>query len=640
MHQSQGGNVYIGSRAGGEATNGQQNVYIGEACGLKTTYGKSNVFIGHQSGMNITGDAGVAEKGSYNVFMGFQAGQLGTTIKQNVFIGYQAGKNTIAGTTSDEGNYNVFLGSEAGLSNQTGRANTAIGEQALKSNTTGYWNVAIGKSPLVSNTTGYLNIAIGNASLQKNQDGIGNIAIGSTALNNHVTGDGNIAIGSGALFNALDSTNVAVGSQSMTLLKSGAFNTAIGYQTNVYNTSGLPLSYSNSTAIGYLANINASNQVILGNPDITTFFCAGAYAATTAFQPNMHVNSSGQIMRSTTALSGSGAANKVAIWTNTYELNNNTNLHWDNSNSRLGIGTNAPLYSLDVAGPINIAKGMSSAIALYVNNVEAIWSNGTRFNWGFGGTYNYFADKVGIGTTGTTGGALNIEGSAPVVHLKYNSTSGGQAIRFENNNGVQGNIYILATTGVTYNGFTGSHFANIDEKAEMGMLISLTGNNTYINAKDNSEIIYGGKISTQPNSRDILGAFIENIELDGNKRSNLVMAVGNGVMLVIDNGENLEIGDYLISSSIAGHAMKDKGEYPLSNIIARVAEPVNWENESQMINGVKHKLISVFFENFSIERSNNAGLEINTLKDENQKLKKELTEIKNEIDLIKSQLKK
>lgn len=298
-HQSQGGNVYIGSRAGGEATNGQQNVYIGESCGFKTTYGKSNVFIGHQSGMNITGDAGVPEKGSYNVFMGFQAGQSGTTIKQNVFIGYQAGKNTVAGTTSDEGNYNVFLGSEAGLSNQTGRANTAIGEQALKSNTTGYWNVAIGKLPLLSNTTGILNIAIGNASLRKNQDGEANIAIGSTALNNQVTGNGNVAIGSAALFNALEGTNVAVGSQSMTLLKYGAYNTAIGYQTDVYNTSDMPNSYSNSTAIGYQANIHASNQIILGNPDITTFFCAGAYAATTASQPNMHVNEWGQIMRST-----------------------------------------------------------------------------------------------------------------------------------------------------------------------------------------------------------------------------------------------------------------------------------------------------------------------------------------------------
>ena len=39
------------------------------------------------------------------------------------------------------------------------------------------------------------------------------------------------------------------------------------------------------------------------------------------------------------------------------------------------------------------------------------------------------------------------------------------------------------------------------------------------------------------------------------------MAVGNGDMWVVDNGDNIEVGDYLISSQILGHAMKDTGVY-------------------------------------------------------------------------------
>ena len=45
------------------------------------------------------------------------------------------------------------------------------------------------------------------------------------------------------------------------------------------------------------------------------------------------------------SLSG-GAANKLAIWTSASALTNDTNLHWDTSNDRLGIGTDSPASML------------------------------------------------------------------------------------------------------------------------------------------------------------------------------------------------------------------------------------------------------------------------------------------------------
>ena len=146
-----------------------------------------------------------------------------------------------------------------------------------------------------------------------------------------------------------------------------------------------------------------------------------------------------------------------------------------------------------------------------------------------------------------------------------------------------------------------------------------------MNESKESEIIYGVSVANTPNSKNILGAFLGKEDPDMENTVDLVMAVGNGVMWIIDNGENFETGDYLISSSVAGHAMKDKGEYEVSNIIARVAEPVNWENETAMINGVKHKLISVFFESFSINNSNvELKKKIETLEKTNQELIKRL----------------
>ena len=69
-------------------------------------------------------------------------------------------------------------------------------------------------------------------------------------------------------------------------------------------------------------------------------------------------------------------------------------------------------------------------------------------------------------------------------------------------------------------------------------------------------------------------------------------------MWVLDGGSDLAVGDYLISSDVKGHAMKDDGTYQTAYIIARVAEPVEWAAETQTINGVKHKKISIFFESF------------------------------------------
>jgi len=49
-------------------------------------------------------------------------------------------------------------------------------------------------------------------------------------------------------------------------------------------------------------------------------------------------------------LGGLGESSKVAYWSDSSTLTFNTNLHWDNSNIRLGIGDDSPLYTLDVSG--------------------------------------------------------------------------------------------------------------------------------------------------------------------------------------------------------------------------------------------------------------------------------------------------
>jgi hypothetical protein len=161
---------------------------------------------------------------------------------------------------------NTALGVSALQANNTGLGdNTAIGKSALSSNTTGVQNVAVGSSSLLVNSSGNSNIAIGVLALQLN-NGSSNIAIGFDSLYNNLTGGNNTAVGLQALFyNETGSLNVALGNNAgFDLSGNSNYNTFLGYYTDV--SSNL-LIYTNSTALGYQAIIDASNQIVLGGQD-------------------------------------------------------------------------------------------------------------------------------------------------------------------------------------------------------------------------------------------------------------------------------------------------------------------------------------------------------------------------------------
>jgi len=70
----------------------------------------------------------------------------------------------------------------------------------------------------------------------------------------------------------------------------------------------------------------------------------------------------------------------------------------------LGVGSAYPSYPLEVAGCANL-NFSTTGTALRCNGAEAIWFNGTYFSWGYGGSWNYFGDKVFIGATATDPGS-------------------------------------------------------------------------------------------------------------------------------------------------------------------------------------------------------------------------------------------
>ena len=70
------------------------------------------------------------------------------------------------------------------------------------------------------------------------------------------------------------SYNVGIGDLSLNTITTGAYNTAIGYSATCSNND------FNTVSVGYYAEASASNQVRLGNSEITSLYCMGAYMGT------------------------------------------------------------------------------------------------------------------------------------------------------------------------------------------------------------------------------------------------------------------------------------------------------------------------------------------------------------------------
>jgi hypothetical protein len=159
---------------------------------------------------------------------------------------YNIGSNPFA--FGSFANSNAFLGF-AGNSTMTGRFNTAVGESALSANTNGESNSAIGLNALIHNTSGTDNEASGVSTLLSNTSGGGNVADGAFALIGNTTGNDNIAVG------------YTAGKSAGFQLTTGSDNTFLGAQTS----TGTHLNLSNAAAIGALAQVDASNSMVLGS---------------------------------------------------------------------------------------------------------------------------------------------------------------------------------------------------------------------------------------------------------------------------------------------------------------------------------------------------------------------------------------
>jgi hypothetical protein len=145
------------------------------------------------------------------------------------------------------------------LNSIMGGDNTALGNSALYTLTSGESNTAVGLHSAQYLTTGGYNVALGKSSLLYSISGSNNTAVGTYAYFTLRYGDNNISMGREA--------GCLIGGSLFTLNNS----TFLGTHTKTA-IDGV----SNSTAIGYGAVVDASNQIVLGNASVLNVMTSGA----------------------------------------------------------------------------------------------------------------------------------------------------------------------------------------------------------------------------------------------------------------------------------------------------------------------------------------------------------------------------
>lgn len=252
--------VYIGWRAGQNATAGISNVAIGSSAG-RTLGGSNNVIVGQGAGaaaavannVFVGNNAGAASTGSGNVYIGAGAGDVSSATSNNIAIGL----NALGGSSTASGS--VAIGFESLLAATTGIRNTAVGFSTLRALNTGQENTVVGYNAGLVLTSGSANVFVGNDVGDAVTTGTYNTAVGSTALGSATTANSNTAIGWGALNATTGASNTAVGKGAGVLVSTGTNNILIGDGAGDAITTG-----ASNTILGDITGTaTLSNNLIL-----------------------------------------------------------------------------------------------------------------------------------------------------------------------------------------------------------------------------------------------------------------------------------------------------------------------------------------------------------------------------------------
>jgi len=407
----------------------------------------------------------------------------------------------------------------------TGTNNSVLGSWALYSaaNDTSC-NSAFGTNSLLKHTTGSFNTSLGAGSMTFNITGNRNVAVGSSALEFNTNSENNTAIGTQALFGQREgSNNTAIGINAGLNDVSGSFNTYLGANTGTDTSLN---TYTNSTAIGSNAKIDASNQIVLGTSG--EFVCIPSnrglsIGKKTAPETGIAFDVSGSIF-----VSGDYKS----------DVNNNTKIGSDS------------LYS-NTIGYENVSIGKQSLLSNTEGNYNvAIGTNSIQSNETGGHNVGIGWQSLGSNTTGYNNIAIGINSLSSHTTGGSNVAIGVQAGQnnYMSNNTFLGTGADILSTGTNIQNSTAIGYqAKID--ASYQIVLGTSGEFICIPSNRGLSI---GKITAPASgyALDVVGS----INFSGNLYQNGSIFVSGGGG---SGTSNSITGDFFVSGDISGNGDLD-----------------------------------------------------------------------------------
>lgn len=386
----------IGWNAGINLTDGSYNSFFGFESGKNTTNGERNTFMGYGSGRDMI-------TGSYNTFIGMRSGYNTETGRYNTSLGYDSQYNNVSGS------YNTMLGAESGY-NATSSFNTFLGYRSGRNITTGVYSTLIGTYAGYYANSSYLTLVGYQSGYYNSSSGTSNTALGYRSAWGCRNGDYNISIGYYAGKGNTSSSygtwsyNVFIGPFNGYDIRSGYFNSAVGYASGRFLTTG-----DGNTLFGR----SSGYRVSTGEYNTLIGYQSGEYV-TTGSRNICLGNLSGPLV-------DDGAVNDK-IYIDTVNNGSNSLIYGDTSDSGRFITINGNLNvtgelsgeNVDISGTITIPS--TKSINIYNSEIINFTQNTTSFYLGYGAA--------------TQGGARNrtddLSNTAVGSYSGYNISSGDE----------------------------------------------------------------------------------------------------------------------------------------------------------------------------------------------------------------------
>lgn len=403
------GNIAIGISSLNGLTTGTENVAIGRSAmsAAGTTSASGNVAIGSGAGSNTV------LNGDRSVFIGYQAGNGNTTGSRNIVIGNDIDSQVAAGSDQLSIQNAIFGTSNAGTGTTISSGNIGLytvsptarlhlpsctataGTASLKIPSGTNLNTTEAGALENNGTHLYFTFANSGSRFQLDQQTFG-ITVGTTSITGgtdtripfnsggvyqedsgltfdatndaitlktvmrlHARGTNNTFVGQGAgNFTLTALENTAIGSSSLSALTSGNSNTAVGYQSLVLNQSG-----ANNIAIGLgslSADVSGSSNVSVGRNSLTAVTSDNNTAIGHFAGANISSGANNIAIGNQAYPASATASNQMSIQNMIYGTNN-SGTTTTISTGEIGIGTNAPLSSFEIAGSFGSAITTVSA---------------------------------------------------------------------------------------------------------------------------------------------------------------------------------------------------------------------------------------------------------------------------------------